>query len=59
MNLISHSKTSIIDDLANDSTKEDENITLKFYLDYKNARLNLYKLNDAEIKLIERENSNY
>jgi type I restriction-modification system DNA methylase subunit len=41
-NLISHSKTSIIDDLANDSTKEDENITLKFYLDYKNARLNLF-----------------
>src|SRR5947209_6304679 len=41
-NLISRSKTSIIDDLANDSTKEDENITLKFYTDYKNARLHLF-----------------
>ena len=41
-NLISHAKTSIIDDLADDSSKEDENITLKFYVDYKNARLNLF-----------------
>jgi len=41
-NLISHAKTSLIDDLANDSTKEDENITLKFYTDYKNARLALF-----------------
>src|SRR5260370_37956168 len=41
-NLISRSKTSIIDDLANDSTQEDENITFKFYSDYKNLRLNLY-----------------
>lgn len=41
-NLISHAKTSLIDDLANDSTKENENITLKFYTDYKNARLALF-----------------
>ena len=41
-NLISHAKTSVIDDLANDSTKEDEDITLKFYQDYKNVRLNLF-----------------
>jgi type I restriction-modification system DNA methylase subunit len=41
-NLISRSKTSIIDDLANDSTKEEEDITLKFYSDYKNARLSLF-----------------
>jgi type I restriction-modification system DNA methylase subunit len=42
-NLISHSRTSIIDDLTNDSTKEDENITLKFYQDYKSVRLNLFQ----------------
>ena len=41
-NLIASTKTSVIDDLANDSAKEDENITLKFYTDYKNARLNLF-----------------
>ncbi len=41
-NLISRAKTSVIDDLADDSTKEDENITIKFYADYKNARLNLF-----------------
>src|SRR5205814_3663207 len=35
-------KYSIIDDLASESTKEDENITLKFYSDYKTARLNLF-----------------
>src|SRR6266567_2529578 len=35
-------KFSVIDDLAKESTKEDENITLKFYLDYKTARLNLF-----------------
>src|SRR3989440_9771291 len=33
---------SVIDDLATASTREDENITLKFYLDYKTARLNLF-----------------
>lgn len=41
-NLISHSKTSVIDDLADTSTREDENITLKFYSDYKTARLDLF-----------------
>lgn len=41
-NLISPAKTSIIDDLANDSSKEDENITLKFYKDYKNIRLSIF-----------------
>jgi len=35
-------KFSIIDDLAKESTKEDENITLKFYVDYKTARLALF-----------------
>ena len=35
-------KFSIIDDLAKESTKEDENITLKFYSAYKNARLSLF-----------------
>lgn len=35
-------KFSVIDDLAHASTKEDENITLKFYLDYKQARLTLF-----------------
>jgi type I restriction-modification system DNA methylase subunit len=41
-NLISTTATSTIDDLANISSKEDENITLKFYKDYKNNRLNLF-----------------
>lgn len=41
-NLISRTKTSVIDDLANDSSKVEENITLTFYADYKSARLALF-----------------
>ena len=41
-NLIPHYRNSVIDDLADDSTKEDENITLKFYQDYKDVRLTLF-----------------
>ena len=41
-NLISNTKISIIDDLANESNKEEENITLKFYKEYKDIRLNLF-----------------
>ncbi len=35
-------KSSVIDELANASTTEDENITLKFYQDYKTIRLSLF-----------------
>src|SRR5947209_17287525 len=35
-------KFSVIDALATDSTREDENITFKFYVDYKTARLKLF-----------------
>ncbi|HVB23526.1 MAG TPA: N-6 DNA methylase [Ktedonobacteraceae bacterium] len=41
-NLISHSRTSVVDDLANASTKEEEDITEKFYQDYKDIRLALF-----------------
>ncbi len=41
-NLISNTKTSIIDDLVSESSKEEENITLKFYKEYKDIRLNLF-----------------
>ncbi len=41
-NLLSKSATSIIDDLANDTTIVDEDITKKFYGQYKNARLSLF-----------------
>ena len=41
-NLISNAKTSVIDDLANESSKEEEHITLKFYKEYKDIRLNLF-----------------
>ena len=41
-NLISKQQTSVIDDLANDTTVVNEDITVKLYRQYKNARLNLF-----------------
>ena len=42
INLISKQQTSVIDDLANDTTVVNEDITAKFYSQYKTARLNLF-----------------
>lgn len=41
-NLIAKTNTSNIDDLANNTTAVSEDITKKFYGEYKNARLNLF-----------------
>ncbi len=41
-NLLSKAAASIIDDLANDTTVVNEDITKKFYGEYKNARLSLF-----------------
>ena len=41
-NLIRKSQPSIIDDLADDTTVANEDITQKFYSQYKSARLNLF-----------------
>ena len=42
INLISKQPTSVIDDLANDTTVVNEDITTKFYSQYKTARLDLF-----------------